>query len=102
MNLHRAMVHTCDIYFYEVGRRLGIERITEWSRRFGLGAPTGLDLDKEMPGLVPSTAWKKAQYRRPWRRGRYDIGIHRPGLQSDHSHPDGPGGGGHCQRRHRL
>ncbi len=69
MNLHRAMVHSCDIYFYEVGRRLGIERIAEWSRRFGLGAPTGLDLDKEMPGLVPSPAWKKARYHQPWHEG---------------------------------
>jgi len=69
MNLHRAMVHSCDIYFYEVGRRLGIERINEWSRRFGLGAATGLDLDKEMPGLAPSSAWKKARFHQPWREG---------------------------------
>jgi penicillin-binding protein 2 len=69
MNLHRAMVHSCDIYFYEVGRRLGIERINEWSRRFGLGAPTGLDLDKEMPGLAPSSAWKKARFHQPWHEG---------------------------------
>lgn len=69
MNLHRAMVHSCDIYFYEVGRRLGIERINEWSRRFGLGAVTGLDLDKEMPGLAPSPAWKKARFHQPWHEG---------------------------------
>ena len=69
MNLYRAMVHSCDIYFYEVGRRLGIERIAEWSRRFGLGAATGLDLDKEMPGLVPSPAWKKARYHQAWHEG---------------------------------
>jgi penicillin-binding protein 2 len=69
MNLHRAMVHSCDIYFYEVGRRLGIERINEWSRRFGLGAATGLDLDKEMPGLAPSIAWKKARFHQPWHEG---------------------------------
>jgi penicillin-binding protein 2 len=69
MNLHQAMVHSCDTYFYEVGRRLGIERIAEWSRRFGLGAPTGLDLDKEMPGLVPTPAWKKARFRQPWHEG---------------------------------
>ena len=69
MNLHRAIVHSCDIYFYEVGRRLGIERIAEWSRRFGLGASTGLDLDKEMPGLVASLAWKKARFHQPWHEG---------------------------------
>jgi len=69
VNLHRAMVHSCDIYFYEMGRRLGIERIAEWSRRFGLGAPTGLDLDKEMPGLAPSPAWKKARFHQSWHEG---------------------------------
>jgi penicillin-binding protein 2 len=69
MNLHRAMVHSCDIFFYEVGRRLGIERINEWSRRFGLGAATGLDLDKELPGLAPSPTWKMARFHQPWREG---------------------------------
>ena len=69
VNLHRALVESCDIYFYEVGRRLGIDRIAEWSKRFGLGEPTGLDLDKEMPGLVASTAWKKARYHQPWHEG---------------------------------
>jgi penicillin-binding protein 2 len=69
MNLYKAMVHSCDIYFYEVGRRLGVDRIAQWSRRFGLGAPTGLDLDKEMPGLVPSKAWKKARFHQPWHEG---------------------------------
>jgi penicillin-binding protein 2 len=69
MNLYKAMVHSCDIYFYEVGRRLGVDRIAAWSRRFGLGAPTGLDLDKEMPGLVPSIAWKRARYHQPWHEG---------------------------------
>jgi penicillin-binding protein 2 len=69
MNLYRAMVHSCDIYFYEVGLRLGVDRIAEWSRRFGLGAPTGLDLDKEMAGLVPSKAWQRARFHQPWHEG---------------------------------
>ena len=102
MNLHQAMVHSCDIYFYEVGRRLGIERIAEWSRRFGLGAPTGLDLDKEMPGLVPSPAWKKARFHQPWHEGdTISVSIGQ-GYNLTTPHPDGPGGGGHCQRRHHL
>ena len=62
MNLYEAMVKSCDIYFYEVGRRLGIDRIAKWSHRFGLGEPSGLNLDKEMPGLVASPAWKKAPF----------------------------------------
>lgn len=69
VSLHQALVQSCDIYFYTVGRRLGIERIAKWSRRFGLGEPTGLKLDKEMPGLVASPAWKLARFQQPWQEG---------------------------------
>jgi penicillin-binding protein 2 len=69
VELHRALVQSCDIYFYNVGLRLGIDRIAKWSRRFGLGSPTGLHLGREMPGLVASTAWKKARFHHPWQRG---------------------------------
>lgn len=69
VNLHRALVQSCDIYFYTVGRRLGIDRIAKWSHRFGLGQISGLKLDKEMPGLVASTAWKKARFNQPWHEG---------------------------------
>ncbi len=69
VNLHRALVESCDVYFYEVGRLLGIERIAKWSKRFGLGDPTGSDLDKEMPGLVASTAWKQDRVHRAWHEG---------------------------------
>jgi penicillin-binding protein 2 len=76
VNLHRALVQSCDIYFYNVGLRLGVDRIAKWSKRFGLGAPTGLDLDKEMPGLVASTAWKKARFHRPWQQGEtFSVSI---------------------------
>ena len=69
MNLYSALVQSCDVYFYTVGKRLGIERIAKWGRRFGLGAPTGLNLDKEMPGLVASSAWKLARFQAPWQEG---------------------------------
>jgi penicillin-binding protein 2 len=69
VNLYRALVQSCDVYFYNVGLRLGIDRIAKWSRRFGLGEPTGLNLDKEMPGLVASTAWKRTRFHDAWREG---------------------------------
>lgn len=69
MNLHSALVQSCDVYFYHVGRRLGIERIAKWSKRFGLGAPTGLKLDKEVPGLVASPAWKLSRFGWAWQEG---------------------------------
>lgn len=69
VDLRRALMHSCDVYFYEVGRRLGIERIAKWSRRFGLGSPSQLKLDKEMAGLVGSPAWKREQVKAPWHEG---------------------------------
>ena len=69
VNLNRALVVSCDTYFYEIGRRLGIERIAKWSKLFGLGTPTGLKLDKEKPGLVASVAWKRQRFQAPWQEG---------------------------------
>ncbi|MFW6127426.1 MAG: penicillin-binding protein 2, partial [Thermodesulfobacteriota bacterium] len=69
VNLHSALVGSCDTYFYEVGRRLGIERIAKWSRRFGLGTPTELNLDREKPGLVASAAWKRQRFNAAWQEG---------------------------------
>lgn len=69
VNLHQALVKSCDVYFYEVGRRLGIERIAKWCRRFGLGAPSGLKLGGELPGLVGTPAWKRMRFKAPWTDG---------------------------------
>jgi penicillin-binding protein 2 len=69
MNLHSALVQSCDVYFYTVGKRLGIDRIAKWGRRFGLGQVSGLNLDKEMPGLVASSAWKLERFKEHWHEG---------------------------------
>jgi len=52
-----AMKHSCDVYFYSLGQRMGIERIAEYSRLFGLGKLTGIDIQGEKKGLVPDTKW---------------------------------------------
>jgi penicillin-binding protein 2 len=62
-------VESCDVYFYELGKKLGIDRIAKWARRFGLGQPSGLNLDKEATGLVASTEWKRARYKQAWHEG---------------------------------
>ncbi len=67
--LYRAMTQSCDVYYYNVGLKLGVDRIAKWSRKFGLGAPTGLVLDSEKSGLVPSTEWKKNRFNKPWFEG---------------------------------
>ncbi|MEW6387104.1 MAG: penicillin-binding protein 2 [Thermodesulfobacteriota bacterium] len=69
VDLYRGLVQSCDVYFYNLGKRLGIERIAKWSRRFGLGRPTGLKLDKEMPGLVATSEWKLARFKHRWQEG---------------------------------
>jgi penicillin-binding protein 2 len=69
VNLHRALVESCDVYFYNLGHKLGIDRIAKWSRRFGLGQPSGLNLEKEMPGLVASSEWKRARFHQAWHEG---------------------------------
>ena len=66
VGLHRALVESCDVFFYEVGKWLGIERIARYARRFGLGSPTGIDLPGEEEGLVPSPEWKQRVRKQPW------------------------------------
>jgi penicillin-binding protein 2 len=61
--------NSCDVYFYDVARRIGIDAIADMSRKFGLGQPTGLDLVGEKPGLIPDTAWKKATLNDVWHPG---------------------------------
>lgn len=57
---HRlALTESCDVYFYTVGTRLGVDRIHEYMTKFGLGEPTGINLGSESKGLIPSTAWKR-------------------------------------------
>lgn len=57
LTLQEALAHSCNVYFYELGRRLGREPIVEVARRFGLGSPTGIDLPDEGHGILPTEAW---------------------------------------------
>lgn len=61
--------HSCDVYFYDLARRTGIDAIAEMSRRFGLGRPVGLDLPGERPGVIPDRAWKQAFLGDIWHPG---------------------------------
>ncbi len=57
VNLREAIKKSCDVYFYYLGQKLGIDRLAEYARRFGLGQPTGVDIAGEKPGLVPDLEW---------------------------------------------
>lgn len=69
MSLHSAVTHSCDIFFYNVGQRLGIDRIAYYAAKMGLGRPTGIDLPSEASGLVPSEAWKQRVFKEKWYAG---------------------------------
>ncbi|MCK9363716.1 MAG: penicillin-binding protein 2 [Syntrophales bacterium] len=69
ISLHRAIVESCDVYFYNLGKMLNVDTIAEYARGFGLGAPTGIDLPREKSGLVPTRQWKKDRLNSPWHAG---------------------------------
>ncbi|WP_448188886.1 penicillin-binding protein 2 [Azospirillum sp. sgz301742] len=64
-----ALRDSCDVYFYDLARRLGIDRISEMAHRFALGEASGLDLPHERPGLIPSRDWKKKALNASWQQG---------------------------------
>ena len=69
VDLHRAIVQSCDVFFYLVGNRLGVDKIAEYARAVGFGERTGIDLPHEAEGVVPSTRWKVRNYRQKWYAG---------------------------------
>jgi penicillin-binding protein 2 len=69
VSLHRAIKESCDVYFYHLGKELGIERIAKYSRQLGLGSPTGIDLMGEREGLVPDPDWSTRRRGTPWYPG---------------------------------
>lgn len=69
VNLHNAIVQSCDVWFYRVGELLGVDKIALWARRLGLAAKTGVGINNELAGLIPTSAWKKKTYKVPWQKG---------------------------------
>ena len=77
VNLTGALQHSCDVYFYQVGMKLGIDRLLKWVKKFGLGSPTGIDLPGEAGGNIAGPEWKKARVKENWYQGdtiNYSIG----------------------------
>src|SRR2546425_3262277 len=68
-NLHKATVQSCDVFFYQVGRPLGVDGIAEYAPRLGLGLPTGIALPQEQTGTIPDTEWKRRRFSQPWFEG---------------------------------
>ena len=69
LDLFSGLAESCNVYFWTVGQELGIERIVDYSHRFGLGELTGIDLPGEIKGLVPGPIWKEKTYNAKWLGG---------------------------------
>ncbi|MFH1860987.1 MAG: penicillin-binding protein 2 [bacterium] len=64
-----AVTMSCNVYFYQLGYKLGVSRINEFAKKFGFGKPTGIDLPSEKIGLIPTPAWKKRIFETDWYTG---------------------------------
>ncbi len=69
VDIIKAVEESCDVFFYQVGLRLGVDRLAWYAKAFGLGSPTGIRLDHEARGLIPTAAWKKRRTGVPWQEG---------------------------------
>ena len=69
VDLHKAIVESCDVYFYTVGKMLGVDKIAQYAKRFGLGEVSGIDLPNEKNGLVPTKDWKLKRKKVAWQPG---------------------------------
>jgi penicillin-binding protein 2 len=69
VDIIKAVEESCDVFFYQVGDRLGVDRLAWYAKAFGLGSPTGIFLDQEAHGLIPTAAWKQKRTGIPWQKG---------------------------------
>jgi penicillin-binding protein 2 len=69
VDLHRAIVESCDVYFYNLGKLVGVDKLAYYAKSFGLGMPTGIDLPREKAGLIPTKQWKLKKFSEPWQVG---------------------------------
>lgn len=76
IDLFRAIVSSCDIYFYQLGLKVGVDRIAKYAHEFGLGKKTGIPFPQEKTGTVPTTAWKMKTFGVPWYSGEsLSLGV---------------------------
>lgn len=69
VNLRRALKESCDVYFYHMGQKLGVDTLARYAQSLGLGNKTGIVLENEKAGLAPTAAWKQKKYNELWQEG---------------------------------
>jgi len=69
VDLHKGLAQSCDVFFYNVGNRLGIDTLARYAQEMGFGRKTGIDLPHEAEGVVPSSEWKMRNFRLKWYAG---------------------------------
>jgi len=69
VNLKKALRESCDVYFYQVGLKVGVDKLAKYAASLGLGHKTGIKLAHEKSGLVPTKDWKKRRYKQAWQEG---------------------------------
>ena len=73
LSLHRAIVESCDVYFYEAGKKVGFDKIYNYATMFGLGEETGISIGRERKGLIPNSRWKQETKKSAWFLGETFI-----------------------------
>lgn len=69
VSIHEALIQSCDVFFYQVGQRVGVDALAKHARSLGLGELTGIELENEKPGVIPTSAWKLKRFKVPWQDG---------------------------------
>lgn len=76
MNMESSIINSCDVYYYIMADRLGIDKIEQFAKSCGFGQQTGIDLPHEKTGLVPGKEWQKKRFKRSWSRGdTFNVSI---------------------------
>jgi penicillin-binding protein 2 len=73
VDLKKSFVVSCDTYYYQLAQQMGIRRMHDYLAKFGFGRKSGIDLDGEMAGILPSPEWKQKRFRQPWWPGETVI-----------------------------
>ena len=75
-DLNKAITESSDTYFYQVAHSMGIDRLSDWMKRFGFGMLTGIEIQEETAANMPTREWKQKRYKRPWVQGdTISVGI---------------------------